>query len=59
MNGDVEELRQKYLFDLAHLCHVTPREVDRMRLLDFFQLILDIDQYRAEMKKRNDQMNAG
>lgn len=52
------ELRQKYLFDFAHLCHISPTDIDRLRLLDFFQLILDIDQYRAEVKRQND-ANAG
>jgi hypothetical protein len=39
---------------MAHLCHINPNEVDALRLLDFAQLVLEIDAYRAQMKAIND-----
>jgi hypothetical protein len=47
-------MRQEYLFDFAHVCHISPTEIDRMRLLDFYQLIVGIDAYRAEIKRINE-----
>lgn len=39
------ELRAEYLFPLAHVCHITPDQVDKLTCSDFFQLIINIDQY--------------
>jgi hypothetical protein len=50
-----DELRGKYLFSLGNLCHVNPNEVDDLRLMDFAQLVLGIDAYHAEVKRRNDE----
>lgn len=50
----MSELRQAYLFDLAYVCHITPELIDAMRVQDFFQLIIGIDAYRAEIKKMRD-----
>ena len=58
-NGDVRELRSKYLFDFAKILHINPLQIDALRLTDFFQLILDIDAYRAEIKRQNDAYQAG
>jgi hypothetical protein len=52
---DFDALRGAYLFSLGHLCHVTPNDVDNLRLTDFAQLVLGIDAYHAEVKKRNDE----
>jgi hypothetical protein len=52
---DFDELRGKYLFSLGYLCHVSPNEVDNLRLTDFAQLVLGIDAYNAEVKRRNDE----
>jgi hypothetical protein len=53
-NSDVAEIRQRYLFQLANLCGLSPNEVDVLRVADFFQLILGIDQYLAELKRAQD-----
>jgi hypothetical protein len=36
-------LRAKYLFDLARICHLGPREVGVMRYLDFLAFTRHID----------------
>jgi len=38
-------LRREYLFALAHLCHLGPREVNDLDLADFAACIDDIDAY--------------
>lgn len=43
--GDIRELRMKYLADFAHLLHITPNEVDRLRIGDFAHLVLWIEAY--------------
>lgn len=53
---DFDELRGRYLFALSHLCHVMPNEVDNLRLMDFAQLVLGIDAYDAEVKRRNGEL---
>lgn len=45
----ISEMRQEYLFLLAHLCHVPPTQA--LRLADFFRLVTDIDSYIAEQNK--------
>lgn len=52
---DFDELRGRYLFSLGHLCHVNANEVDALRLTDFAQLVLGIDAYAEEVKRRNDE----
>lgn len=52
---DFDGLRAKYLFSLGYLCHVSPNEVDNLRLTDFAQLVIGIDAYHAEVKRRNDE----
>lgn len=47
-------MRSEYLFDFAHTLHISPREVDALRFVDFIQLILEIDAYRAAVKKANE-----
>lgn len=49
--GSVSELRGRYLFLLAHLCHCPPPVVDEMRVTDFALLIDAIDAYQAEMAR--------
>ena len=41
------QLRARYLFLLAHLCHCPPQAVDEMRVTDFALLIDAIDQHIA------------
>lgn len=48
-SAKVSELRSQYMFALAHLCHVRPN--DNLKLRDFFQLIMGIDQYIEESNR--------
>ena len=45
------QLRARYLFLLAHLCHCPPPVVDDMRVTDFALLIDAIDHYLAERER--------
>lgn len=45
MTGDLAALRGEYLFYLGHLCGVSPREVDGLRVADFVTLCCGIDAY--------------
>lgn len=47
--ASLSELQGKYGFALAHLCAVKP--TDNMRLKDFFQLIVGIDEYIEASKQ--------
>jgi len=53
LDGNVGELREKYLFHLAHLCHIPPPMVGALRYLDFIRLILSIDSYHESQAKGN------
>lgn len=56
LDGDPKELRDSYLFDFAHVCHLGPREVDVLRYLDFCNLILQIDNYHKSNQEALDKM---
>jgi hypothetical protein len=43
--------RRKYLFDLAAICHVPPPVVNALTVADFAQLVVSVDQYKAELRK--------
>jgi hypothetical protein len=45
----VSELREEYLFALAHLCHVDVTKP--LKLRDLFNLVLGIDAYIEEQKR--------
>jgi len=47
----VAELRREYLWDFAHILHISPNQVDVLRMTDFAELILDIDAYKREIAK--------
>lgn len=49
-------MRARYLYDLASICHVSPRTVDALTCSDFFQLLLGIDAHYANIKKQNEEM---
>lgn len=47
--ASIRDLRAQYLFALGHICH---QDITKpMRLGDFFQLIISIDQYIEEAKR--------
>lgn len=48
------ELRDKYLWAFAYVLHIPPPQVDALRLVDFCNLILGIDEYKAELERRNE-----
>jgi hypothetical protein len=43
--------RGRYLFLLAHLCHVSPPVVDDLRVSDFAGLLHGIREYQKEHQK--------
>lgn len=43
--------RARNLYQLAHLCHVSPPQVDDLRVGDFAQLLAGIRQYEAAMQQ--------
>ena len=45
MNEDMSELKAKYLFLMANICHITPNEIDATDLRDFASLTLAVDRY--------------
>jgi len=48
-------LRQKYLWDMAHLCHIDALRVDALYCNDFFTYVLSIDNHYENLKKQRQQ----
>ena len=48
-------MRSKYLFLLASMCAINPRQVDGLRCADFFNLITGIDGELERQRKQNEQ----
>jgi hypothetical protein len=54
-NSDIVELRAKYLWGMAEVLHMDANQVDNLRVMDFFNYTLSLDQYWADMKRRNEE----
>jgi hypothetical protein len=52
-NADIVELRAKNLWGMAEVLHMDANQVDKLRVLDFFNYALSLEKYYADIKKRN------
>lgn len=49
---DLAGLRREYLFGLAHVCHLSPAQVDALSLGDFAVLIENTDQWAKAQQQQ-------
>jgi hypothetical protein len=54
LGRDLAVTRARNLFDLAHLCSVSPPEVNRLTIPDFAQLVSGISAYKAASRARGE-----